>query len=186
MSDSGDGSAVAFGGQGTVAEVVVGQAEAVPGGGLPSAVADLLKENERLLALDDRPAVLAVEGVEPANHVQGKCLSPAVPGGLVEGDGVFRVVYACQNGHALVPRTRPVGSPRARRDLTYCGGRGAGGVGVARRSSGGELGDPAGCVGLPLGWRPSAGSWRPAPAAPTQSPVDQRCLSSRPVQAWVW
>jgi hypothetical protein len=49
------------------AEVVVGVAEALPGGGLPVAAADVLEQGQGPLAVVEGLPVVGEQGVEPAD-----------------------------------------------------------------------------------------------------------------------
>ena len=76
-----EGPLVAGGRFGVVAEVVVGEPEAVPDVGLQPGVAKFGEQLERLPAGDERMAVIAELDVEPADPVQGEGLARPVAGG---------------------------------------------------------------------------------------------------------
>jgi hypothetical protein len=73
-----EGPLVAGGRFGVVAEVVVGEPEAVPDVGLQPGVAKLGEQLERLPAGDERMAVIADLDVEPADPGSGR--GPGPPG----------------------------------------------------------------------------------------------------------
>jgi hypothetical protein len=77
-----DGVLVAGDGLVVLAEVVVGVADAVPGNGLPVAVAEFLVQGEGLLAGGEGLPVIAELSVEPAAVVEGSGLPRPVTGGL--------------------------------------------------------------------------------------------------------
>gem|GEM_PF-6165915 len=75
-----------------LAKVVAGVAEAVPGVGLPGTVAELLEQDERLLAACERLLVVTEQGLKPADMVEGVGLPVMVAGGPVQAKGVAGVV----------------------------------------------------------------------------------------------
>ena len=64
-----------------MAEVMVGVAQAVPGGGLALPVAEFAQQDEGVLAVEERPRVVAEQGMVPADRVQGPGQSVLVAGG---------------------------------------------------------------------------------------------------------
>jgi hypothetical protein len=76
---------VARAGLAVLAHLVVDQAEAVPGVGLPKAVVEVAQQRDGLLAVRPRPLVLAEMGVVPADAVERRRLAGPVPGGPEEG-----------------------------------------------------------------------------------------------------
>src|SRR2546421_7388690 len=79
---------VAGGGLDVVAEVMVGEAEAVPNGGFHPAVAEPLDEFERPLAGRSGLVIFAELPMAPADRVQGVGLADWMIDGLVQVEGL--------------------------------------------------------------------------------------------------
>ncbi len=99
------GPLVARDGSLVLAELVMDVAEAVPGGGLPVALARLPDGVQRLLAGRDGLLVIAEQGLAEADAVKGRRLARQVPGraGKLEGT---QGVAECVRGPV-----RPLGQP---------------------------------------------------------------------------